>query len=295
MNAPSRVWLNGKIVRARDARLSVFDRGFLYGDAVFETVRLYGGQPFLWQRHRRRLQGSLARLGIPFPDIRLEDAIAELSSACKLDEAAVRITVTRGVGEGLIPPAGLSPTILLTARHIPKELPEQRADGVSVIRLPFGNGGHSVVTGHKTTSYAAAVQGRIAATQAASQEAIYVESDGRISEATTSNVFAVFRGMLHTPPLEDGCLPGITRQTVLDLARNSGLKVREAPIQAARLDRASEIFLTGSVIEVLPVARLDGVRVGKDAPGPITRELARGYRRRVQRHLRQSRKTSATS
>ncbi len=295
MRAPSRVWLDGKIIRARDARLSIFDRGFLYGDAVFETVRLYGGKPFLWQRHRARLQRSLDRLGIPSPGRKLEKAIAELSSACSLRDAAIRITVTRGVGEGLIPPEGLSPTILLTARHIPEELPDQRSSGVSVIRLPFGNGGQSVVTGHKTTSYAAAVQGRIAATENGAYEAIYVEAGGRISEATTSNVFAVFGDTLHTPPLEAGCLPGITRQMVLELARKADLPVREAPIKAERLGRAAEIFLTGSVIEILPVAHLDATPVGRAAPGPITLRLARAYHQRVTRHLRQSTRSSASS
>lgn len=295
MKVPSRVWLNGKIVRARDARLSIFDRGFLYGDAVFETVRLYEGHPFLWQRHRKRLQHSLDRLGLPHPETKLEDAIEELSLACRLSDAAVRITVTRGVGEGLIPPEGLSPTILLTARTVPEDLATQRASGVAVIRLPFGNGGQSVVTGHKTTSYAAAIQGRLQAARTGAYEAIYVEADGRISEATTSNVFAVFGRTLHTPPLEAGCLPGITRQIILELAQRANLPVREAPIEADRLDRASEIFLTGSVIEVLPVSSLDGTAVGKVVPGPITTQLSRAYNKRVQRHIRQSRRTSARS
>jgi branched-subunit amino acid aminotransferase/4-amino-4-deoxychorismate lyase len=295
LKVPSRVWLNGKIVRARDARLSIFDRGFLYGDAVFETVRLYEGHPFLWQRHRKRLQHSLDRLGLPHPETKLEDAIEELSLACRLSDAAVRITVTRGVGEGLIPPEGLSPTILLTARTVPEDLATQRASGVAVIRLPFGNGGQSVVTGHKTTSYAAAIQGRLQAARTGAYEAIYVEADGRISEATTSNVFAVFGRTLHTPPLEAGCLPGITRQIILELAQRANLRVREAPIEAARLDRASEIFLTGSVIEVLPVSILDGTAVGKVVPGPITTQLSRAYNKRIQSHIRQSRRTSARS
>ena len=293
MKKPTRVWLNGKIVRARDARISIFDRGFLYGDAVFETVRLYQGHPFLWRRHRKRLQHSLDRLGLPHPDTALEIAIEELSAACQLSDAAVRITVTRGVGEGLIPPEGLAPTILITARNVPDTLVHQRASGIPVIRLPFGNGGQSVVTGHKTTSYAAAVQGRIEAARANAYEAIYVEADGRISEATTSNVFAVFGHTLYTPPLEAGCLPGLTRQVILELAKGAGIRVREAPIEASRLDRASEIFLTGSVIEVFPVIDLDGIGVGKSVPGAITTQLSRAYQKRVQRHLQQSRRTSA--
>lgn len=289
MTVAKKVWLNGRIVRASTARISVFDRGFLYGDAVFETVRLYDGKPFLWSRHRQRLRHSLSLFQIPQPSMELQNAIEELATACKLVESAIRITVTRGVGEGLIPPPDLSPTVLLSAREVPENLPAHRSTGVTVIRLPFGNGSQSIVTGHKTTNYATAVQGRILAAQKNAYEAIYVEANDRISEATTSNVFAVFGKTIHTPPLEAGCLPGITRQVVIEIAEAEGFRVRVAPLSAKRLDQANEIFLTGSIIEILPVAQLDENLVGISAPGPVTRRLSRAYDRRVQRHRRQYR------
>lgn len=289
MKPPAWVWLNGRLVRASSARISVFDRGFLYGDAIFETVRIYAGQPFLWGRHRRRLAQSLRLLGLASPRTDLRTAMQELTAACRLTEAAVRITVTRGVGEGLLPPSDLEPTLLLTARSIPEELPGVRTEGASVIRLPYGRGGESIVTGHKTTGYATAVQGRIEADIAKAFEAIYVETNGNISEATTSNVFAVLRNTLYTPPLDAGCLPGITRELVLELAASSGHSVCEQPLPAKMLDRADEIFLTGSVIEILPVRELDGRRVAKGVPGPITQTLAKLYAQRVRRHQSRAR------
>lgn len=286
MKRTERVWLNGRILPAARARIPVFDRGFLYGDAVFETVRLYQGHPFLWRRHLRRLHRSMARLGLRRPAFDLEAAVIDYAEACKLTEGAIRITITRGVGEGLVPPAGIEPTVLMTSRPVPPGLADQRAAGVGVIRLPFGHGGESVVTGHKTTGYAAAVQGRIRAEREGAFEAIYVESDGNISEATTSNVFAFFGSVLHTPPLAAGCLPGITRQVVLELAERAGIRVRETPLPAKRLERASELFLTGSVIEILPAVRLDGLPVARGTPGRKTLELAAAYRTRVSRHIR---------
>ena len=292
MKKTQRVWLNGRILPASRARIPVFDRGFLYGDAVFETVRIYAGRPFLWRQHLRRLHGSMARLGLARPAWDLQAAVIEYAQACKLAEGAVRITITRGVGEGLVPPPGIAPTVLMTSRPVPADLPERRTAGVGVIRLPFGNGGESVVTGHKTTGYAAAVQGRILADRAGAFEAIYVEADGNVSEATTSNVFAFFGNVLHTPPLAAGCLPGITRQVVLELARRAGIRVRETPLDAARLARASEIFLTGSVIEILPVVELDGAAVGRGTPGEHTASLSAAYGARVKRHVRTARARS---
>ncbi len=275
------VWLNGRIVPAARARVSVFDRGLLYGDAAFETVRVYGGKPFRWRQHRRRLATTLAHIGIPFPKADLQRALDDVIDAGRRPEVAIRLTVTRGVGEGLAPPPGLEPTVLMMPRAIPSGLDVLRRDGVPVIRLPFGQGRFGFTSGHKTTDYAAAVQGRILARKAKAFEALYVEEDGSLSEATTSNVFGVKRGRLFTPPVATGCLPGITRELVLQIARKQGLEILERPLQTNRLDDFDEVFLTGSVIELMPVVRIDDRVVGDGAPGPATIELQRGYARRV--------------
>ena len=285
-SAPARplpVWLDGRIVSGARARISVLDRGFLYGDAAFETVRIYDGRPFLWSAHLRRLETTLRRLSIPKPGFDLRRALDELLSAAGLREAALRMTVTRGAGEGLVPPAGISPTVLLMVREIPPRLTSDRDKGVRAILLPFGRGRHGFTSGHKTTDYAAAVQGRMRASRRGAAEGIYVEDDGTVSEATTSNVFAVRRGRLLTPPLDAGCLPGITRASVLRLARRARMDVQEAALRAADLGDSDELFLTGSVIEILPVVRLDRRSIGDGAPGPRTRKLQELYRALVAR------------
>ncbi len=280
------VWLDGRVVAAARARISVFDRGLLYGDAAFETVRIYRGRLFKWREHRRRLASTLDRLAIAFPRIDLEAAILDVVAAARLTEAAVRLTITRGVGEGLAPPEGLEPTVLLIPRPIPVGLDDARTDGVAVIRLPFGQGRSGFTSGHKTTDYAAAVQGRLLAGQAGAFEALYVESDGALSEATTSNIFLVRNKRLLTPPLAAGCLPGITRELVFRLAQKAGISVRETPLATEDLGRADELFLTGTVIEIVPVTRVDDIELGP--PGTITRQLQQAYRQLIQTTRRRS-------
>lgn len=278
-------WVAGRIVPVGEARVSIFDRGFLYGDAFFETVRVYRGRPFLWDGHLRRLRASLRAFGVAWPRQDLRNAALALLEACGLADAALRVTVTRGVGEGLIPPRDLEPVAVITARTIPESLPDERARGIAVIRLPFGHGRGSVTSGHKNVDYLPAVAGRMRAGKRGATEALFVESDGNISEGTTSNLFVVRHGRLLTPPAQAGCLPGLTRQLVVRIAERAGLSVREAPIPAGRLDDADEVFLTGSVIEVLPVVRIDGRRLGSGRPGPITLRLQGAYRSHVERSL----------
>jgi branched-chain amino acid aminotransferase len=271
-------WIDGRILPAGEASVSIFDRGLLYGDALFETVRVYAGTPLLWREHLRRLERSLARFAIPVPDHDLAIAASRLLAACGLADAALRLTVTRGVGEGLLPPPGIAPTAILTARAIPATLERDRERGIAVVRLPFGSGS-GVASGHKSIAYLPAVAGRRLAARRGAAEAIYVEADGTIGEATTANLFLVRRGVLLTPPPAAGCLAGITRQSVVRIARRCGLDVRERVVRREDPDIADEIFLTGSIAEVVPVVRLDGRRVGDGAPGDVTRRVQELYRR----------------
>ncbi len=279
------VSVGGRLVPAARASISVFDRGFLYGDAVFETVRAYQGRLFLWPQHERRLHASLRAFGIARPSFDLRRAAEEVLAACGLAEATVRVTVSRGSGEGLVPPADLVPTVVIMPRPVPGDLPELRARGASVIRLPFGRGLGGITDGHKTTAYLGAVIGKSRAAKRGALEAIYVERDGTVSEGTTSNVFLVRRGALVTPPIEAGCLPGVTRSVVLQLARRAGLELQVRPVRSAELDAADELLLTASTLEVMPVVRLDGRRVADGAPGPVTRLLQERYARFVRRTL----------
>lgn len=282
------VWIDGRPVPAARAVVSAFDRGFLYGDAVFETVRAYAGRLFLWPLHERRLAASLRRFRIPRPAVDLRVALEAVLAARARGDAAVRVTVTRGVGEGLLPPARLRPTVVVSARDVPSDLPAQREHGVAAVLLPFGHGRGGVADGHKTNAYLPAILGRIEAAARGAAEAIYVEADGTASEGTTSNLFAVRGGRIATPPLDAGCRPGVTRAIVVRLARAAGLEVEIAPLAARELGAADELFFTASTIEVLPVVRLGRRRIGRGVPGEVTRLLQERYRDFVARTLARS-------
>ncbi|MBY0273763.1 aminotransferase class IV [Candidatus Binatia bacterium] len=279
------VWVNGRLLPASRATLPIYDRGFLYGDAVFETVRAYDGRLFLWPQHQRRLTASLRAFRIPVPRADLAEAARRVIDARGLADAAIRITVTRGTGEGLVAPPGLVPNVVVMARPIPADLPEQREQGVGVLLLPFGRGHGGITDGHKTNAYLSAVLGKTRAAERRAFEGLYVERDGMVSEGTTSNVFAVRRGRLLTPPLEAGCLPGVTRQVILHLAAEDGIPYETMALQATTLHELDEVFLTASTLEVMPVVRVDRQRVATGKPGTITRLLQDRYASFVRRTL----------
>lgn len=283
------VWVNGRLLPSSRATLSVYDRGFLYGDAVFETVRAYDGRLFLWPQHARRLAASLRAFRIPAPRTDLAGVARRVIAARGLADAAVRVTVTRGTGEGLVAATGLVPNVVVMARPIPAELPARREQGVGVLLLPFGRGHGGITDGHKTNAYLSAVIGKTRAAERRAFEGLYVERDGLVSEGTTSNVFAVRRGRLLTPPLEAGCLPGVTRQVILHLAAEEGIPYETMALQAATLHELDEVFLTASTLEVMPVMRVDRQRVATGKPGTITRLLQDRYRAFVRRTLARSR------
>ncbi|MEW6271649.1 MAG: aminotransferase class IV, partial [Thermodesulfobacteriota bacterium] len=284
------VWLDGRLVAAARATIPASDRGFLYGDAVFETVRAYGGELFLWRQHHRRLTASLRAFAIAPPRADLRAAAHAVLRACGLADGAVRITVSRGSGEGLLPARDLRPTLLISAREVPAELSVQRERGVAVVLLPFGHGRGAVTDGHKTTAYLPAVLAKMRAAARRAFEGVYVERDGMVSEGATSNLFAVRRGRLLTPPLEEGCLPGVTRAIVLRLAADAGIASDAVPLAAASLHEMDEVFLTASTIELMPVVRVDGARVADGAPGAVTRLLQERYRAFVARTLARTRR-----
>jgi branched-subunit amino acid aminotransferase/4-amino-4-deoxychorismate lyase len=280
------VWLNGRFADARRARVSALDRGLLHGDGLYDTWRTYDGTPFDTAAHLRRLAVSAKRLGFPHPGAaRLWDARArQLVRRNGLDDAAIRLTMTRGAtGDAILPVRSGRPTLLLTVRPIPADLAAQQAHGVACVRLPFPRDAAFPWGTMKLIGHMSALVGRRLATERGAAEGLYVTAAGEVTEGTTANVFAFDRGVLTTPPLSAGVLGGVTRDLVLRLARRLGLALREAPLRSAQLDRATELFLTASTIEVLPVVRLDGRRIGAGLPGPVTRRLQAAYRTHVLR------------
>jgi branched-subunit amino acid aminotransferase/4-amino-4-deoxychorismate lyase len=278
------VWLNGRLIAARDAHVSVLDRGLLHGDGVYDTWRTYGGVPFMVGAHLRRLTAAARALGLPLPGSALswERRSRLLVARNALGDAGVRLTITRGAaGMNLVPETRARPTILLAARRLPPALEQHRRQGIAAVLLPFARDASPWWGGLKTVGHPSAVLGRLAAARRRAFEGLYVTPEGMVTEATSANLFVVERDAVVTPPRTAGVLPGVTRAVVMALARRAGLRVEQDDIPVRRLRRAREVFLTGSTIEVLPIVMLDDRPVRDGRPGPVARLLQERYAARV--------------
>jgi branched-chain amino acid aminotransferase len=278
-----KVWLNGQLLDEEKARVSVRDRGFLYGDGLFETLRAYDGKPFLLEAHLERLAASAKLLELPPPPLAvltqaLRDTIAANRDLAR--DLRVRVTLTRGPeGPGLWPAEEGAPTMLVSAEavHLPLDL---HTRGASLITSR-----HRVLSGGdrwKSTSFQVHALAKGEAVRAQAWEALLLNERGEVAEGATSNVFALLDGNLVTPPASAGILAGITRSVVLGMAKPSlCLDAREAALRPADLAAAREIFLTSSIAEIVPIVRLDGRAVGDGFPGPVTRAVLDAYRAEV--------------
>jgi branched-chain amino acid aminotransferase len=270
-----KVWLDGALVDEQAAHVSASDHGFLVGDGVFDTLRVYGGRPFALGEHLARLGESAAAMRIPMPaSVDLEQATRDVLEANDLIEARMRITLTSGAGPpGLARGAGPA-TVLIVAVPIAPWPPTSTA-AVSRLRRDQD----SPLAGVKTISLAGSVMALAEAREAGADEALLLNARGELCEATTANVFLVREGVATTPPLDSGCLPGITRQHVLALG------AAEGKLSLDDLERAEEAFLTSSTREVQPLVAVDGRPVGTGQPGPVTRRLAGAYSEMVAAQL----------
>jgi branched-chain amino acid aminotransferase len=277
------VWLNGQLVAASEARISVFDRGILLGDGVYETLRVHRRKPFRWEEHRARLDQSLgaAQIRLPFPTSTLLQAVQACTQANDLAAARVRITVTRGEGDpGFDPMPGKQPTTIIAAspwRSLGEEA--TRAGVAAILASIRQTGNESLDPSLKSISRIHLVLARMEAARAGAQEAILLGSDGNVREGTASNVFMVSQGRLLTPPVGCGILEGVTRALVLELAAESNLPCAEQMVSPRDLMGADEVFLTNTSWGALPVGRLDGKPVG----GPVALELGRKIAESVDR------------
>ncbi len=275
--APERAaWVNGTLVRGAAAALSLWDRGARDGEGLFETLRVAGGVPRLWDRHLERLVLSCAVLGFPVPAAprALREGLEQVLAAEGLGEAVARLTITRGIAGGRPTRAGA----WIEAEPLAGRLWRgTRAGAASAItsKVAFEPGSLGM---HKTTSRLPYALAREEARVAEADEALLVAADGEVLEGATSNLFAVVGGEVRTPPLARGILPGITRAIVLGLCAAAGIPAREARITRAELTAAAEAFVTNSVQEVVRIATLDGRPLG-DAG--VAARLARDYREQV--------------
>jgi branched-chain amino acid aminotransferase len=281
------VWIDGVLQPAQQARVSVFDRGFLYGDSAFEVMRTYDKRPFREAAHVERLRRSCERLLIALPrsDRELSEIIASAIAASDLPECYVRVMVTRGVGPMNIDLAqATQPSILVFALTLTPLAPSVYANGIAVglSRAARATDGTRAV-GAKTSNYLGSVLALHEVKQRGAQEALILGPTGEVIEGATSNVFVVRGGELLTPPIDAGILAGITRQTVLEVAAEQALPVRETQLHPSDLYQADEVFITSTVREVVPVVRVDDKLIRDGRPGAVTARVLAGYRAQTRR------------
>jgi branched-chain amino acid aminotransferase len=271
------VWVNGKRQPAAGLHLSARDRGAMLADGVFETMRAHAGTVFRLDRHLARLHASLMALEIPEPAELREWLLASLPDDGEGD-AGIRLTVTRGVGApGVAPPADVEPTVVVSVNPLPVVPAAVYERGLTAHIASGRRNEHAMTAGLKTIAYTDAIAALLEARRAGADEAIFLDTAGHCSEATSSNLFVLADGVLLTPPISCAALPGVTRATVLELARTMGRESSERAFGIDELMGADEVFLTSSLRGIAPVTRVGGRAIGSGVPGPVTRAIAAAY------------------
>ena len=276
------VWINGRRSDAAGPHISAFDRGYMRADGLFETLRAYDGVAACLERHMNRLRRGAAVLGIPVPDT-AQATIAEAareSATAGWREAAVRLSLSRGVGDlTMVPAPGAEPMVVVSATALTSQASAALYERGIALHIAAGTRNEqSVTAGLKTLGYAEAVIAFNAARAAGFDEALFLDTDSHVSEATTANVFAVRDGKLSTPPVTCGILEGITRALVLEIAPRAGITAAEEILILRDLEDADEVFITSSVRELMPVTRIGPHPVGGGAPGPVYKKLHELFR-----------------
>ncbi|SMB90701.1 branched chain amino acid aminotransferase apoenzyme [Thermanaeromonas toyohensis ToBE] len=280
------IYLDGKFVNEEEAKVSVFDHGLLYGDGVFEGIRAYHGRVFKLKEHIQRLYESARHIALD-PGLTQEQMMEVVLETCRrnnLKDAYIRLVVTRGRGDlGLDPRKCPKPFIFCIAADIqlyPEELYERGLELVTVGTRR--NAPDALDPRIKSLNYLNNILAKIEATRAGAPEGLMLNKEGYVAEATGDNIFIVKNGYLYTPPAHIGLLEGITRNTVLDLARKLGIPAAEKVFTRHDVYTADECFLTGTAAEVIPVSQLDSRPIGDGRPGPITRRLISAFRELTQ-------------
>ena len=281
---PETIYLNGRLILRSKAKLSPFDYGFLYGYGLFETMRAYEGHIFRLERHLARLRHSAQTLGLAnrLAAFDLEAACTATLEANKLKDARLRLTVSAGEGDATPDPSTCSsPTVLVTARNI-VPLPSEKYElGFKAALSSLCRNSQSPLSRLKSACYMESILARMAARATRCDEAILLNEQGYLAEGSTSNIFLTSNGKLITPSLESGILPGITRETVLEIARASNIKNVERQIELKELIEAEEAFVTNSILELMPLTWFDGKPIGTGKPGQLTKKLIAAYKELV--------------
>lgn len=281
------VWLNGELIAADAAQVSVHDAGFTHAAGLFETMRAMNGRVLYLHDHLERLQSSANALGLGVqvdPDA-IQAGLDELLKANGLTEARLRLVATPGhiprpgAEEAVVP----VPTCLITAGPVAAYPPELYQSGMRVCICPYRQNAKDPLAGHKTLAYLPRLLAMKAAAERRCNEALWFNTEHRLAEGSVCNVFIVENGELITPPLDTPVLPGVTRAKIIELAQSNDLVVKEEAIIIERLLTAAEVFLTGSVLQVMPVTAIEKHMVAKGAAGELTQQIAAWYQAEIER------------
>ena len=285
------VYLNGNFVRANEAKISIYDHGFLYGEGVFETLRVYKGKVFRFQRHIQRLYDSLKQIHMDLPigaNI-IHKTIGFLLHQNRLKDAYVRVTISRGEGPiGLDSSLCSQPTILIIAEPMKSYPSNFYSEGISLMisshrKIPPDCISPTI----KSSNYLMNILAKREAKDKGAQEAILLNIEGYLTEGTVSNLFIVKDRKIYTPALSSGILNGITREAVIELAEHRHSEVVQTHIDPHILMTADESFITNTTMEIMPVAYCDGTKIGDNVPGKITKALIKDYKKLIEKETRE--------
>jgi branched-chain amino acid aminotransferase len=281
--AEPQVYLNGKLVAKSEARVSVYDHGLLYGDGVFEGIRVYDGKVFRLLQHVDRLFDSARAiyLDVPLTREQMAEAVTRTVAANSKQNGYIRVVVTRGSGYlGLDPRKTADPQVIVIVDDIALYPPELYENGLEIITAStIRNHPNALNPRIKSLNYLNNIMAKVEAVRSGCFEALMLNHKGEVAECTGDNVFLVKHGVLRTPPLDAGILEGVTRDAVLELAREDDVTVEEIALTRYDVYAADECFLTGTAAEVIPVVKCDGRVIGSGKPGPVTRQLRERFHR----------------
>ena len=283
-----KVYIDGVFVEKEDAKISVFDHGLLYGDGIFEGIRVYKSCVYRLDEHLERLEYSAKAILLDMPWTRQEisDVVCESCRINGIRDGYIRLIVTRGVGSlGLSPNSCKRPSLICIADSIALYPKECYTEGLSIVTVPTRRMGPAALNpGVKSLNYLNNIMAKIEAAQAGALEAIMLNDQGYVAECTGDNLFIVHKGKIYTPDAANGALRGITRQAVIDMAAKLGYPLKEANLTRYEVWNADECFLTGTAAELIPVVKLDSRTIGDGKPGPVTRALHAAFHDEVVTH-----------
>jgi branched-chain amino acid aminotransferase len=281
------VYLNGSFLPLSEAKVSIMDYGFLFGYGLYETTRVYKGKFFRLDAHLKRLEKSALALAIPVDIPKFKEIIRETVGRNPFESGRMRLTVTLGQGSAAPDPRSCqTPTVLCTVVEYKPFPAESYARGYSAIIFNLRRNSQSPLPGMKSSSFVESILAKQKARESGVDESLMLNDKGLLAESSSSNVFIVSQGMLKTPKIGSGFLPGITRQVTVELAHHLGLPYQESDIIPSQIASADEVFITNSMIEIMPVTRLEGQAVGAGKPGPISAKLSEAYQELLKEELK---------